>query len=321
MNKIKYFLGICTLSFSPLFTSCSSDIDEPFIEVKEKQTLDKVWETQLNDALRKQTRSSSNELFLMGYSYDKDIESAIDLDEGLDEIFADSSYIAFQNLRTHDDIEIYTIGEVKRSKDDLIRNQFNLEKLREEIYTIIHQLIVSEDNLHIIKLKWAYNGKLIYSTAIASAKKGVIFDTIGYMVVSDIQFEEDDSEVMATIKNRSEGNHTISKIKRFNKSVNIKTISNITVCSISLVGRSEFNSEGILIGRNINTTCINAPTYSAEADMQYISGVPYSSSHNEFSWSWKFQHKDLLSLVFDVVNINISGTTASQNGTVIHTAN
>lgn len=198
MNKIKYLLSVCILSFTPLFAVCSSDFEAPFIESKENSTeTDNVWENQLNYLLRKQTRNSSNKLSLIEYNYYKEIASTVELNEGLDEIFADTAHIAFQNYIDYD-FEIYTIGDVKVSEYDSIRTRFDFSLLRDEIYCAFEQSIENGNNAHLIKLKWSYNGNYLYSTAIATEEKGILFETIGHLIIENEQEEIDEKKDLST---------------------------------------------------------------------------------------------------------------------------
>ena len=205
MNKIKYLLSVCILSFTPLFAVCSSDFEEPFIEIEENSTkTNNAWESQLNNVLRKQTRNVAKKLSLIGYNYHKEIASLADLDDGLDEIFADTAHIAFQNYIDYD-FEIYTIGDVKVSEYDSIRTRFDFNLLRDEIYCAFKQSIENGNNAHLIKLKWSYNGDYIYSTAIATEEMGILFETIGHLIIENEQeeIEEKNRIIDNILKNQS----------------------------------------------------------------------------------------------------------------------
>ena len=149
--------------------------------IKSKET-DNAWKNQLDNVLRKQTKNANQKLSLIGYNYHKEISSLADLDDGLDEIFADTAYIAYQNYVDYD-FEIYKIGDAKTSEYDSIRTRIDFDLFRDYVYTELRLAIEEGIKLHLIKLKWLYKGNVIYSIAIATDEKGIFFDTIGHFIV------------------------------------------------------------------------------------------------------------------------------------------
>ena len=149
--------------------------------IKSKET-DNAWKNQLDNVLRKQTENANQKLSLIGYNYHKEISSLADLDDGLDEIFADTTYIAYQNYVDYD-FEIYRIGDAKKSEYDSIRTRIDFDLFRDYVYTELRPAIEEGIKLHLIKLKWLYNGNVVNSIAIATDEKGVFFDTIGHFIV------------------------------------------------------------------------------------------------------------------------------------------
>ena len=149
--------------------------------IKSKET-DNAWKNQLDNVLREHAKNANQKLSLIGYNYHKEISSLADLDDGLDEIFADTTYIAYQNYVDYD-FEIYRIGDAKKSEYDSIRTRIDFDLFRDYVYTELRPAIEEGIKLHLIKLKWLYNGNVIYSIAIATDEKGIFFDTIGHFIV------------------------------------------------------------------------------------------------------------------------------------------
>ena len=183
MNKIKSFLGACLLSFVPFGAMSSNVVEHSTFEIeKEDQSkTDKAWEKQLDNVLK--TSNTYKKLSLIGYNYHKEIASLTDLDEGLDEIFADTAYMAYQ-YNVDYDFEIYRIGDAKTSEYDSIRTRIDFDLFRTSIYTPLRPAVEAGHKLHLIKLKWLYKGNVIYSIAIATDEQGVFFDTIGHYIVT-----------------------------------------------------------------------------------------------------------------------------------------
>ena len=149
--------------------------------IKSNET-DNAWKNQLDNVLREHAKNANQKLSLIGYNYHKEISSLADLDDGLDEIFADTTYIAYQNYVDYD-FEIYRIGDAKKSEYDSIRTRIDFDLFRDYVYTELRPAIEEGIKLHLIKLKWLYNGNVIYSIAIATDEKGIFFDTIGHFIV------------------------------------------------------------------------------------------------------------------------------------------
>jgi hypothetical protein len=149
--------------------------------IQSKET-DKAWKNQLDNVLREHAKNANQKLSLIGYNYHKEISSLADLDDGLDEIFADTAYIAYQNYVDYD-FEIYRIGDAKKSEYDSIRTRVDFDLFRDYVYTELRPAIEEGIKLHLIKLKWLYNGNAVNSIAIATDEKGIFFDTIGHFIV------------------------------------------------------------------------------------------------------------------------------------------
>lgn len=149
--------------------------------IQSKET-DNAWKNQLDNVLREHAKNANQKLSLIGYNYHKEISSLADLDDGLDEIFADTAYIAYQNYVDYD-FEIYKIGDAKTSEYDSIRTRIDFDLFRTSIYMPLRPAVEAGHKLHLIKLKWLYNGNVVNSIAIATDEKGIFFDTIGHFIV------------------------------------------------------------------------------------------------------------------------------------------
>jgi hypothetical protein len=149
--------------------------------IKSKET-DNAWKNQLDNVLREHAKNANQKLSLIGYNYHKEISSLTDLDDGLNEIFADTAYIAYQNYVDYD-FEIYKIGDAKTSEYDSIRTRIDFDLFRTSIYMPLRPAVEAGHKLHLIKLKWLYNGNVVNSIAIATDEKGIFFDTIGHFIV------------------------------------------------------------------------------------------------------------------------------------------
>ena len=184
MNKIKILLCVSILLFATFLPAYSSNSEYSHIEIAEENLneTDNAWKNQLDNVLREHAKNANQKLSLIGYNYHKEISSLADLDDGLDEIFADTTYIAYQNYVDYD-FEIYKIGDAKTSEYDSIRTRIDFDLFRTSIYMPLRPAVEAGHKLHLIKLKWLYNGNVVNSIAIATDEKGIFFDTIGHFIV------------------------------------------------------------------------------------------------------------------------------------------
>lgn len=209
-SKISVLFFTCCMFCTNLYAQTNNNGSED--EGTEQKN--SKWENQINNVIQKQTRTASEKLLLIGYNYHKEVSSISELDDAINEILADTAHIAFQNYNNYD-FEIYTIQDVKNSEHDSIRTRFDFGKLKNDIHKSFCEYIKNGKTGHLIKLKWLYNGDIIYSTAIANDDKGVVFETIGYLII--IPKKEDGNQeepvVFSTIKDRLENTASvISKV-------------------------------------------------------------------------------------------------------------
>lgn len=319
MNNIKFLLSVSILLIAPFFVACSNDLDCSFIEIEEENLskTDNVWKKQLDNVLRKQTRNASQKLSLIEYNYDKEILSLTDLDDGLDEIFADTAYIAYQNYVDYD-FEIYRIGDAKKSEYDSIRTRIDFDLFRDYVYTELRPAIEEGIKLHLIKLKWLYNGNVVNSIAIATDEKGIFFDTIGHFIVVKsermIYTEENNPNTLSRIKTRSEegGGTTTStdSIKSFILEESYTSSFDKVAFSYCVRCESVFSKKGgTLVSRSSSAIPNVGFGYSGGVELVFTEesriGV---SDFNEFHWKWAY------GLAFPSVALSVKGASIEISG-------
>lgn len=319
MNKIKLLFSVYFLLFTPFFAACSNDLEYSLFEIeKDNQTkTDKTWDKQLDNVVRKQTRNASQKLSLIGYDYHKEVASLADLDDGLDEIFADTTYIAYQNYVDYD-FEIYRIGDAKKSEYDSIRTRIDFDLFRDYMYTELRPAIEEGIKLHLIKLKWLYKGNVIYSIAIATDEKGVFFDTIGHFIVLKseriIYTEENNPNTLSRIKTRSEegfGTTTSTdSIKSFILEESYPSSLGYVAFSYCVRCESVFSKKGgNLVSRSSSAIPNVGFGYSGGVELVFTEesriGV---SDFNEFRWKWAY------GLAFPSVALSVKGTSIEISG-------
>lgn len=145
--------------------------------ITESEQTERIWEKQLINTIDKQTRIFDGNLSLLGYSYQGDIESTTDINNVLDELFVDTAYFAIPNLENAD-FKVYIVRELK----EIGALQTDLDSLRNSVYKKLVPYVNTE--LKVVKLKWLYDNEIIHSTAIVTEQDGILFETLGYFVVS-----------------------------------------------------------------------------------------------------------------------------------------
>lgn len=323
MKKTFYTLYVCFFSLLPLFAACTNDEDYPHVDFEksllQEQTKEKWWEGTLNKVITMVTRSTPEELCLLEYNHYKNITSVKELDDVLEnEIFADTSLIALQNYKDFS-YKIYTIKDIKESTHDSIRTRVNFEELQDEIRTTFKLYFENKGTATILKLKYSYQGKIIYSTAIASNGHKVFFETIGYLIINKNQkIDEEIPVAFLEIKNRSENTPPGGHIDRFLKQPSEENFLGLTVFECYLFCRSEFNDQGILIDRESNVKYETYIGYNGSAGIEFISGTPFQSSHNEFAWAWAYGFGSSFTFSFAGTGFTIQGADRSDSGSVTH---
>lgn len=275
-----------------LFIGCTgnntSSIDEA----------NKLWVIQLDSVMKNQKNNEIKKLTLEGYKKYKEITSKQELDKAFKDIFADTSRITIQNF-SNLDFEIYTIKEVRKSKEDVLRARFNFEDLKKNIYTNLGLYPIDkkelEEELDLIKLEWAYNGNIFYSTAIAHKKAGIIFDTVGYMLITEVVNKKDNSVEDKLVSKTSENDSTSTSLKKGSyvttKKSSVEKIAKSfwgnVVCSYNFVFQSTFNDEGILIDRKFSSQEYNDLGFMSISKNGYKNTDGLNTSKfNIFEWSW-----------------------------------
>ncbi len=253
------------------------------------------WELQLDSVIESQKDATNKKLTLENYSLHKKISTTKELTEGLDELFADTSRIALQNYNDLS-FEIYTIMQVRNSSDESLRSRFNFDILRKELFINTNLYLKQKiGNLYLIKLEWAYNGNIFYSTALANKELGILFGTVGYMIIADIIDKKDysvENRLVTDMSADDEGSKKPGKkatkvtIKKTTLSKTAKAFFGNEIAHADYSFESTFNNEGLLINRSSESKSNVGFGFLSSCRDSFSSGTLYSSNHNTYEWIW-----------------------------------
>ena len=330
-KELNVLLGLFVFVISHLFGACSNSFEQEYesfeMDYQSSQQGRTLLEQQLESALKKRTRSSEEKLLLLGYNNMSEVASTADLDEALEDIFADSSYIAVQEYETFD-FAVHRISDVKEMENGLECKRFDFDQMKASANNRISLYLNEGTIVKLLKLKWLYNNdEIIYSTALATENEGVIFETIGYLIVDqtreEILMDEDITTVCSVMKTRSETpNVTVpDTVKRFVEANTIYNNFGSVLCTYAITCTSTFYSNGILQKRETNAFKHAETGFSCDAQISILSGEIDKSSHNEFAWGWVYGSGSSVSLGFAGNGFTINGDCTGKTGSETHRLN
>ncbi len=298
---------------------------------------ERKWEEQIHNAMKNKTRSGSSSLVLTSCEEKNTITSYAELEEAIEQIFADDSNIAIQNPIDYSFV-ITPIGQISKIS-------YDFTELKEEVLILGSDKLQDEKNLRLLELKWDYNDSTYSSRALVADEEGILFETIGYFVAIK---EKGNDKAIKRMKTRSENvnddpwsdpddpwgnpdddsdnpptdNPTLpsesSVTKHFSKSDYSLNIFLQKIYSYDITCSSTFNSEGILISRTTNAKSQSVSGYQCSAGIQTISGTMNTDTYHEFAWAYQHGSNISVSLSWNGTGYSIGGGGTSESGSETH---
>lgn len=314
MNKVNQLLLSIVVLF---FVSCNADVflDSESPRLDETVPFSTTWQDQLEYAKNNNnvtTRSSTNEIYFVGHTYNGKINTKNQISELLEQLFADDADIAM-----YLDSLNFEIVPLK-----IIRQKAQSMGVDDPSETLKHQLdSVIKVGMDIIKLEWRYKGKTFYSTAIASNDKGgIIYDHIGHMIIvpgsHQSQAREVKSDVKA-IKTRSEGGGVTERSFVLQNDGGYNVFGDL-VWEYTISCSSFFSSDGILCNRSMVALSDSSLGWSCDAKVQTINGDIGSSKYHEFAWGHAYRSLLSASVEWSGIGFTISSGSTGATGSLVH---
>lgn len=317
MKNLVFFLFIANL----LLSSCNDNIFDNL----ETGTVNKniptssllKWKEHLEYAQRnKNTKleAGSNEVSLIKYTYKGKIHTKKQISDLLKQLFSDDT-----NVVTYIDSVNYEIIPLKtfRHKAKKINCDNPEKNLRNQLDTVIKL------GMDVIELEWSYKGHIIYSTAVASEEKGILYDHIGHMITTTHN-DSPNEEILIEyqrMKTRSEGSGDGSSTKEvFFELANNggKNIYGNYVWIYHIRRSSFFNSKGVLVSRSNIATHDNAIGWSCDARLETISGTIDESKYDEFAWGYSYGRNIDATLSWNGTEFTIPSGSKGSSGSLVH---
>lgn len=303
MNKVKLLL----LSFVALFiVACDAEFCQDLAIGKTEVKTKANWQKQVEYAQRKNrlTKSSADDILLIGYTYRGMIESEKQISEVVEQMFADNAEIAM-----YLDSVNYKILSMKMIKQ-IPANVSPLISFKSQIADKI------KIGMSVIDLKWSYKGKTVNSIAISSDEEGIIYDHVGCNIVSKKDQLPEVSSVKS-LKTRSESDNIREVSTDFGDS---RSNSYGTVLwEYRIYCTSSFDGAGILRNRTYYAPHRANNGWNCDAQIKVIGGEINQSTYCEYAWAWAYSNGMSFSITWNGSSFTIpSGVSAGNSGNIVH---
>ena len=329
MKTIELKKIISLLFILPIVACNDSFIQDDFwqgVNTKRK------WEEQIHYAMTSKTRSGSSSLVLTSCEEKNTITSNVELEEAVELIFADDSYFAIQDYTDYSFV-IVPIGEID--------NKDAFTELKTELCAKANSLLAAGKNLRLLELEWVYKDSTYLSRAIVTDEDGILFETIGYLVL--VNKKAENSAPIRRVKTRSEytGSTDESTDEPIDNPENDSTEDPVSPStpaeidvfslskgesngfggepiSFSIYCSSTFNSEGVLIYKTTEAHSNAWLGFQCSAKIQTIKGDLDKDRFHEFAWGYHYGLGITANLSWNGVGFSVSGGGTSATGSQTH---
>ena len=155
-----------------------------FMEL-ESALKDRVWEHELNEVIERKNKTTSDSLILNGYKEIYSIKSVKKLEKAVNKIFSDNSYVAIQDLSNLS----FVILPIKQAKE-MAKGDF-LQEIKPSILEEAKNGLLDGATFRLLQLQWTLKDKRYTSYALVTDEGGLFYETIGYMIVSEVGRKEE----------------------------------------------------------------------------------------------------------------------------------
>ena len=307
---ISVFLSIMAL----FFASCSTEIlqDPEFLHVdrNEIDSFQHTWQEQVEYAKSKGlTKTSSDDIVLIKYIYKGKIENQKQISELLEQMLSDEiEVVTYLDGINYDIVPLKVVRENAKLR--------NMDDPRESLKVRLDSII--KLGMEVIDLEWSYKGRSVYSTAIASNKQGgILYDHIGYMIVTPSNRNVETISDVNLIKTRSEsfgGDFTMTTDVSDSGSNKYGQI----LWRYSIYCSSTFDGNGILRNRNKHATSHAENGWRCDARIETISGEIGISDYHEFEYAYAYGTDQTISIGWNGTGFTISGGGTKATCSLVH---
>lgn len=317
MKNLIFFQFIASLLLSSCNDNIFDNLKTEIVNENIPTSLCPKWKEHIEYAQRnKDTKleAGSNEVSLIGYTYKGKIHTKEQISDLLEQLFSDDT-----NVVTYIDSVNYEIVSLKRFRHKA--KKMNLDdpekKLRNQLDTVINI------GMDVIELKWSYKGHIVYSTAIASDEKGILYDHIGHMITTACN-DSPNEEILVEyqrMKTRGEGSEDGGSTREvFFELANNggKNIYGGYVWIYHIHRSSFFNGKGILVSRSNIATHDSAIGWSCDARLETIGGTIDESKYDEFAWGYSYGRNMDVTLSWNGTGFTIPSGSTGTSGSLVH---
>jgi len=271
------------------------------------------WQVQLSKIIENNNWLERNNLQLISYEYLKDINSVEELTalkNSIGNLFP--SYVDQNNFKIQEapkfknEFRPYLDTIISSTKSAISKK---LSKHREVSY-------FKQGDLGAVRLKWSYNGNMIYTTCIVSREKGIIYDNFLYFICykntnvkrlggipsllkmseggdipdggSPVSFTDDEGGMWENL---------------FGMTV-FECYIHVEVTGKAVVGAHSIQTKAIT-GHTYNANYNSAIGFSGEARVESISFKTGTNGHFQYAWGYCFKFAGSATLGWDGVSFSV----------------
>lgn len=316
MKNLIFSLFIASLLLSSCNNNNFDNLETGIVNKNTPTSLRPKWKEHIEYAQRnKNTKleTESNGVSLIGYTYKGKIHTKEQISDLLEQLFSDDT-----NVVTYIDSVNYEIVPLKRLR--LKAKKMNLDNpeknLRNQLDTVI------KIGMNVIELEWSYKEHIVYSTAIATDEKGILYDHIGHMITTahnDSPNKEISVEYQR-MKTRCEGSGESSTREVFFELADDggQNIFGNYVWIYHIRRSSFFNGKGVLVSRSNIATHDDAIGWSCDASVETIGGTIDESKYDEFAWGYSYGHNIDATLSWNGTGFTIPSGSTGSSGSLTH---
>lgn len=319
---MKRFNLLLVIFVSTLLASCYQEdiVEQAVVPSMDLSVQPKTWQEQLEYAkskssLNASTRTEKNGIRCINYTYKGRIETEAEKHKTIEQLFSDNAAtVQYISALNYEIVSVKTM--IQESKALGITN---------DIFAKAKSLL--EDSIQIgmelIEIEWLYKGEIFYSTAIATNERGgILYDNIGYLMLEGIESEERTTDAVSInspmIKTRGEYDVDEEKKCQFYKSDNGYNYYHVKVWSYDLWCTSDFNKNGILCSRRMNSSSDSALLWDCQVGLRTVSGEIDVDKFHEFAWAYAYGPSLTVSVSWNGVQFSASGGGSAATGTEVH---
>ena len=264
-------------------------------------------------------------LYLQSYEEVGILKTEQEISSLIDEILSDDSPILW--YPSAKDLSYPRINTIREVIEETAQDEYK-EETNSSILFSGHRSVLKEEvkiGMTVLRLNWLYEGKPVKSIAIAD-ESGIIYDNIGFFcIIPDNKQTEEELRIILHPRVKTQVFESYYDHDNNTEVTNIHDhgldVFGLTLWSYEIFCSSTFNSDGILIDRNLHATYDSNLGWQCQAAVQTINGALYEDIFHEFAWAYTHKFGGSVSISWNGIGFTMSSGGTGEQGTVTHKMN